>query len=71
MPSVGFRLKVLFVCLFTLYGLPPTLRLSLRFVLANHRQLSLPSSAWKSLEKVVVYKAAFGKEQNSCKPTGL
>ena len=48
-----------------------TLRLSLRFVPANHRQLSLPFSAWKSLEKVVVYKAASGKEQNSCKPTGL
>ena len=31
-----------------------TLRLSLRFVPANHRQLSLLFSAWKSLEKVVV-----------------
>ena len=48
-----------------------TLRLSLRFVLANHRQLDLTYSARKSLEKVVVYKAASGKEQNSCKPTGL
>ena len=38
-----------------------SLILSLRFVLANHRQLSLPSNAWKSLEKVVVYKAASGK----------
>ena len=34
-----------------------TLRLSHRFVTANHRQLSLPFSAGKSLEKVVVYKA--------------
>ena len=41
-----------------------TLRLSLRFVPANHRQLSLPSSAWKSLEKVVVYKPASGKAVN-------
>ena len=42
--SVGLRLKVLFVCLFTLYWLPPTLRLSLRFVLANHRQQCLEVS---------------------------
>ena len=48
-----------------------TLRLSLRFVPANHRQLNLPSTAWNSLEKVVVYKAASGNEQNSCKPTDL
>ena len=39
-----------------------TLRLSLRFVSANHRQLSLPFSAWKSLEKDVVYKVASGKD---------
>ena len=38
-----------------------TLRLSHRFVTANHRQLSLLFSAWKSLEKVFVYKAASGK----------
>ena len=54
-----------------LHVLLSTLRLSLRFVPANHRQLRLPSSASKSLEKVVVYKAASGKEQNICKPTGL
>ena len=48
-----------------------TLRLTLGFVPAKHRQLSLPSSAWKSLGKVVVYKTASGEEQNSCKPTGL
>ena len=54
-----------------LHVLFSTLRFSLRFVPANHRQLSLPFRAWKSLEKVVVYKAASGKEQNSCKPTGL
>ena len=54
-----------------LHVLLSTLTLSLRFVPANHRQLSLPSSAWKSLEKVVVYKAASDKEKNSCKPTGL
>ena len=54
-----------------LHVLLSTLGLSLRFVPANHRQLSLPSSASKSLEKVVVYKAAFGEEQNSCKRTGL
>ena len=47
-----------------LYVLLSTLRLSLRFSLANHRQLSLPSSAWNSLEKVVVYKAASGKAVN-------
>ena len=41
-----------------------TLRLSLRFVPANHRELSLYSSAWKSLEKAVVYKAASGKAVN-------
>ena len=41
-----------------------TLRLSLRFVSANHRQIKLPSSAWKSLEKVVVYKVASGKAVN-------
>jgi len=41
-----------------------TLRLALIFVPANHRQLSLPLSAWKSLEKVVVYKAASGKAVN-------
>ena len=34
---------------------------TLRFVPANHRELNLPFSAWKSLEKVVVYKAASGK----------
>ena len=65
---VGFTLNMLFVCLFTLYGLYPrvvnNLRLSLRFVPANHRQLSLPFSAWKSLEKDVVYKAASGKAIN-------
>ena len=63
---VGLMLNVLFVCLFTLYGL------SQRDIIpANHRWLSLPSSASKSLEKVIVYKAASGKEQNSWKPTGL
>ena len=41
-----------------------TLRLSHRFVTANHRQLSLPFSAWKSLEKVVMYKAASVKAVN-------
>ena len=41
-----------------------TLRLSLRFVPANHKQLSLPFGAWKSLEKVVVYKVASGKAVN-------
>ena len=41
-----------------------TLRLTLGFVPAKHRQLSLPSSAWKSLEKVVVYKVASGKAVN-------
>ena len=41
-----------------------TLRLSLRFVPTNQRQLSLPFSAWKSLKKVVVYKAASGKAVN-------
>ena len=35
-----------------------TLTLSLIFVPANHRELSLSSSAWKSLEKAVVYKVA-------------
>ena len=52
-----------------LHVLLVALRLSLRFVPANHRQLNFPSSVLKSLEKVVVYKAALGKEQNSCKPT--
>ena len=52
-----------------LHVLLVALRLSLRFVPANHRQLNFPSSVLKSLEKVVVYKAAPGKEQNSCKPT--
>ena len=41
-----------------LHVLLSTLRLSLGFFPANHRQLSLPLSAWKSLENVVVYKAA-------------
>ena len=41
-----------------------TLRLSLIFVPANHKQLSLPFIAWKSLEKVLVYKAASGKAVN-------
>ena len=41
-----------------------TLKISLRFVPANHRQLSFPISAWKSLEKVVVYKAVAGKAAN-------
>ena len=41
-----------------------TLRLSLRFVSANQRQLSLPPSAWKSLEEVIVYKVASGKAVN-------
>ena len=54
-----------------LHVLLSILRLSLKFVPANNRQLSLPSSAWKSLEKIVVYKVTSGKEQNSCKPTGL
>ena len=43
-----------------LHVLLSTLRLSLRFVPANHRQLSLPFSPCKSLEKVVVYRAASG-----------
>ena len=47
-----------------LHVLLSTLRLSHRFVTANHTQLSLPFSAWKSLEKVVVYKAASGKAVN-------
>ena len=55
-------------CLHVLYATP---RLSRLFVPANHRQLSLPSNAWKSLEKVVVYKGTTDKEKNSCKPTGL
>ena len=58
-------MNVLFVCLLTLYGLSPCV---VRFVPTNHRQLSLPSSALKSLEKVVLYKVASGKEQNTCKP---
>ena len=41
-----------------------TLRLALIFVTANHRQLSLTLSAWKSLGKVVVYKAASDKAVN-------
>ena len=41
-----------------------TLKLSLIFVPANHKQLSLPFIAWKSLEKVVVYKVASGKAVN-------
>ena len=61
-------MNILFVCLFTLYELSPgvviTLRLPLRLVLSNHRQLRLPFRAWKSLEKVVVYKAASGKAVN-------
>ena len=48
-------------CIHVLYS---TLRLSLRFVPANHKQLSLPFSALKSLEKDVVYKAASGKAVN-------
>ena len=47
-----------------LHVLLSTLRLSLIFVPANHKQLSLPFIAWKSLEKVVVYKAASGKAVN-------
>ena len=47
-----------------LHVLLSTLRLSHRFVKANHRKLSLPFSAWKSLEKVVVYKVASVKAVN-------
>ena len=47
-----------------LHVLLSTLRLSLIFVPANHKQLSLPFIAWKSLEKVVVHKAASGKAVN-------
>ena len=65
---VGFFYLHLMDCLHVLLSIR---RLSLKFVPANNRQLSLPSSAWKSLEKIVVYKVTSGKEQNSCKPTGL
>ena len=47
-----------------LHVLLSTLRLSLIFVPANHKQLSLPFIAWKSIEKVVVYKAASDKAVN-------
>ena len=47
-----------------LHVLLSVLILPLRFVPTNHREFSLPSSAWKSLEKAVVYKAASGKAVN-------
>ena len=39
-------------------------------LLFNHRQHSIPSTAWKSPEKVTEYKPISGEERNSWKPTG-
>ena len=67
---VGFMLNVLFVCLFiyTLWTVSTCCYQLWDFPLDLSQpitgSLASPSSAWKSLEKVVVYKAASGKAVN-------